>query len=235
MTIVPSAPGRVILTGSSSGIGLALAEMFLGHGWTVFGLDLNASPESTASSPAFQGFEVDVTDDAAVGEVFDRISADGAAPDALVTAAGMYPTTFFGSSDLAAFRRLFDLNVWGTVTACQHFARICAPGASIVTISSRDAYIPQENQFLYGASKAAVAHLTAAMATSLLPRGIRVNSVSPPRVATEALRAIYGEMPADAVPLSVITSAVHALAVRGEMAGLNGQIVRIPALGEVAC
>jgi 3-oxoacyl-[acyl-carrier protein] reductase len=236
MTLIPdntTSGGTVVLTGSSSGIGRAVAEMFLGRGRAVIGLDLHPAPAELADLDGFTGYAVDVTDAAAVAEVFAEIAAAGTRLEALVTAAGMYPATYFGSSEESAYRRLFDLNVWGTVTACQSFAEVCAEGASIVTIASRDAYVPQDNQFLYGASKAAVAHLTLAMAQALLPRGIRVNAVSPPRVATEALRAIYGEMPRDAVPVDVITSVVRALAAGGDLAGLNGQVVRVPAHGEI--
>lgn len=224
-------PGTVVLTGSSSGIGLATAEAFLDDGWSVVGLDISPAPEGVTSRDGFSSYVVDVTETEAVAGALASIAP--VVPTALVNAAGMYPATYFGSTDVDTYRRIFDLNVWGTVTTTQEFTRVCADGASIVNIASRDAYVPQANQFIYGASKAAISHLTQATAQALLPRDIRVNAVSPPRVATEALRAIYGEMPTDAVPVDVITSVILELATRGSLAGLNGRVLRVPAHGEI--
>lgn len=225
-------PSTVVLTGASSGIGMATVEAFLAADWDVIGLDIAAAPEALTAHPRFTGHVVDVTAPDDVAAAFDSIAAS-ASPTALVNAAGMYPATHFGSSDIDTYRRIFDLNVWGTVLPSQEFVRICPDGASIVNIASRDAYVPQDNQYLYGASKAAISHLTLATAQALLPRKIRVNAVSPPRVATEALRAIYGTMPEDAVPVEVITAVIVSLASPGPLAGLNGQVVRVPAHGEI--
>ncbi|MFT4219767.1 MAG: SDR family oxidoreductase [Microbacterium sp.] len=225
--------GVAVITGSSRGLALSCAWRFLAEGWTVVGLDVSPAPAELADHARFQGHEVDVTDPEAVAAVFRSIAESAPAPAALVNAAGMYPATRFGSATLADFRRIFDLNVWGTVNVSQAFCEIAAASASIVNIASRDAYSPPLHQHLYSASKAAVVNLTTSAAKTLLDRGIRVNAVSPPNIATEALLAVYGEMPPDAVEPEVISAVVWELAAGENLLGLNGHVLRIPGRGEI--
>lgn len=225
--------GVAVITGASRGLALSCAERFLAEGWQVVGVDLSPAPDGLAGRPGFRSYEADVTDPGSMAEVFGSIAKSGIRPAALVNGAGMYPATHFGSATLGDFRRIFELNVWGTVNASQAFCEIAASPSSIVNIASRDIYSPPPNQYLYAASKASIVNLTTGTAQALLDRGIRVNAVSPPRIATEALRAIYGEMPADAVEPEMISAVVWELAAGENMRGLNGQVVRIPARGEI--
>jgi 3-oxoacyl-[acyl-carrier protein] reductase len=227
-------PGGVaVITGASRGLALSCAQRFLAEGWGVVGLDLSAAPDELAGHPGFRGYEVDVTDPDAVAAVFRSIAESGIRPAALVNAAGMYPATSFGSATLQDFRRIFELNVWGTVNASQAFAGIAGSPASIVNIASRDIYTPPPHQYLYAASKASIVNLTTGTAQALLDRGIRVNAVSPPNIATEALRAIYDELPDDAVEPETISAIVWELAAGENMRGLNGQVVRVPGRGRI--
>ncbi|MBO1900447.1 SDR family oxidoreductase [Leucobacter weissii] len=225
--------GAAVITGASRGLGFSCAQRFLAEGWRVVGLDVSPPPADLADHSRFEGYQADVADTEAVAAVFRRLAEAGVRPAVLVNAAGMYPATCFGSATIEDFRRIFDLNVWGTVNVSQAFVEIAVSPASIVNIASRDVYRPPLHQYLYAASKAAIVNLTTGAAQALLERGIRVNAVSPPNIATEALRAIYGEMPVDAVEVETISSVVWELAIGGNMGAVNGQVVRVPGLGEI--
>ncbi|WP_069166907.1 SDR family NAD(P)-dependent oxidoreductase [Nocardia altamirensis] len=172
-----------VVTGGASGIGQAVAETFAAAGARVAVLDLEPSGTAPASGLALR---CDVTEDdsvrramAAVMDAFGRI-------DILVNCAGIGAQGTIEDSTDADWRRVFDVNVFGTVrvsrAALRHLRR--SPAAAIVHICSIAATTGLPDRAVYSASKGAILALTRAMAADHLGEGVRVNCVNPGTVDT---------------------------------------------------
>jgi NAD(P)-dependent dehydrogenase (short-subunit alcohol dehydrogenase family) len=168
---------KALVTGGSSGIGRATAELLLERGAQVFVLDRTAD-----APPGAVALIGDVSDDASVRAAVG--SLDGL--DVLVNNAGIGAQGDVAANDDDEWHRVFDVNVVGIVRvtrAALPLLRASSAGA-IVNTCSVAAVVGLPNRALYSATKGAVYSLTLAMATDLLPDGIRVNCVTPGTVDT---------------------------------------------------
>lgn len=170
-----------LVTGASNGMGKATAARFLAAGWKVLALDLvQGAPEDDGCLLR----AVDITDEAAVSSALTDLPTGFGRLHAIVTAAGIYPVSSLDSMTAELYRRLFDVNVLGTLLVIKHAKDRLVDGGAIVNFSSVDAFLAVDNQLLYSASKAAVSNATKNLALELAPRGIRVNGVAPGWVKT---------------------------------------------------
>lgn len=191
-------PSCAVVTGAASGMGLATARHFLAEGWTVVAVDraesaLDAAADDLASDRLLT-VAVDVTDRAALETALDRVGDDPRLR-AVVNVAGIYPPTTLADFTEAAYRRIFDVNVLGTLNVCAVTApRLAAAGGgAIVNFASVDALAVSPGQLVYSASKAAVMSITRSLAVELAPDGIIVNGVAPGWVDTPG-NAVTGRM-----------------------------------------
>jgi len=168
---------KALVTGGCSGIGRATAELLLERGAQVSVLDRTAD-----APPGAIALVGDVSDDASVRAAI--ASLDGL--DVLVNNAGIGAQGGVEANDDDEWHRVFDINVVGiarVTRAALPLLRASAAGA-IVNTCSVAALVGLPNRALYSATKGAVYSLTLAMATDLLPDGIRVNCVTPGTVDT---------------------------------------------------
>ncbi len=197
-----------VVTGGSSGMGLACVGRYRAEGFAVASLDLAPSAERDVLHVA-----LDVTDPAALQAAAVQVRAELGAPVALVNAAGVYPPSTLETVTVDLYRRVFDINVLGTLLATQAFAPQMPDGGAIVNFSSINAFTPSPGQLLYCAAKAAIVQLTKSLALELGPR-LRVNALAPGWVETPGTRA--NERLAAAIPRIPLGRA----ATPGEMADL---------------
>jgi 3-oxoacyl-[acyl-carrier protein] reductase len=164
-----------VVTGTSSGIGAAIATRLLAGGWRVIGLD--RAPAAIAD-PAFTAVAVDLGDRTARLNALTKIET----VDALVHAAGIMRGGRLGELDHAAGDVLWRIHVDAALGLADHLAPRLRDGGRIVLIGSRAAKgVIAKSQ--YGAAKAALTGLARAWAKELIGRGITVNVVAP--AATE--------------------------------------------------
>lgn len=175
-----------LITGGTTGIGFETARQFLGEGARVAITGMN--PGTLERAREQLGGAVVIASDAgdaaaqqvlakAIGEAFGRL-------DILVVNAGIVDMRPLGNWDEAAFDRSFAINFKGPFFLVQALLPVFANPASIVLTGSINAHIGMPNTSVYGASKSALLSLARTFSGELVPRGIRVNAVSPGPVAT---------------------------------------------------
>ncbi|MER8912041.1 SDR family oxidoreductase [Mesorhizobium sp. M0854] len=178
---------RIVITGASSGIGRATAQLFIAKGAIPILLDLNgAGLAETIGDAEGLSFEVDITDENAVQDVVDQVAEKLGGLDGVVNAAGIMllgPTADFGFDE---WRKTIDVNLTGTFNV----AKCCIPfliketGSTVVNVSSGAGLLPNAPaQVAYAAAKGGVISLTRALAADLAPE-VRVNCVCPGLVDT---------------------------------------------------
>jgi 2-keto-3-deoxy-L-fuconate dehydrogenase len=167
---------RVVVTGGSSGIGLATGLRFVADGGTVASLDLAAPPDDS-----IRWFGTDVSDDASVrAGVAAAVDALGGL-DVLVNNAGIGAQGTVEDNSDDQWLKVLNTNVLGIVrvsrAALPALRRSAAPCIVNTCSIAATAGLPQ--RALYSASKGAVLALTRAMAADYIGEGIRVNCVNP--------------------------------------------------------
>lgn len=176
-------PRAALVTGSSSGIGRAIAERLLADGWVVTGLD--AQP-ATITAPGHDHHRIDLTDGAAVDALVARLPA----PQALVHAAGVLRVGALGALASADADLMWQLHAHAAVRLADGLLpRMAAAGrpGRVVLVGSRVSQgLPGRS--LYAASKAALVALARSWAAEVADRGITVNLVSPAATDTAMLR-----------------------------------------------
>jgi NAD(P)-dependent dehydrogenase (short-subunit alcohol dehydrogenase family) len=205
MTTAPEtseAPRRALITGSSRGIGAAIARALAGTGHTVAVHCRSASATALADEVAAglpgSGHTVvtgDLADPAAAAGLVGAAVAALGGIDVLVNNAGVYgyhPITATSYEDWqASWRKVIDTNLHGSanVTWCVTDHLMRRPegpaGARIISVGSRGAYRGEPNAPAYGAAKAGLHAMTQSLAVHLAPHGIAVAAVAPGFVATE--------------------------------------------------
>ena len=193
-------PGRVaVVTGAGSGIGRATAELFGREGARVLATDVKrAAAEETAREAAGEvaAMEVDVRDESAVAEMFER-SAElyGDGLDVLANAAGTQSITDALETTLDSWDDTFAVNTRGVFFCCKHgIPRMQrSGGGAIVNLASVAGLVGFRKRVAYCASKGAVIAFTRALALDHVGEGIRVNAVCPGTVDTPWVNRLIEE------------------------------------------
>jgi NAD(P)-dependent dehydrogenase (short-subunit alcohol dehydrogenase family) len=179
---------HALVTGSSSGIGLAVAQALLDGGWRVTGAD-RAQPVIEAEN--FTPVACDLMDDAAAR----TMAADVQGITALVHAAGFLRVGALGTLDHDAGVEMWRLHVDAAIVLADALAPRMSQGGRIVLIGSRAAQ-GAANRSQYAATKAALVGLARSWAKELAPRGITVNVIAPAATETPMLHdAARGNVP----------------------------------------
>ena len=174
----------LVITGGSSGIGLAAARLFASNGWQVFSLSRHCA--GTADETGITHVTCDVTDGESVEHAVAQVLRQTDHIDVAISNAGFGisgPVEFTSIDDA---QRQFDVNFFGAV----RFVKAVLPvlrkqqGGSIIFTSSVAAVLSVPYQSFYSASKAAVNALALALANEVRPFGIHVSCLMPGDVAT---------------------------------------------------
>ncbi|WBL74235.1 SDR family oxidoreductase [Serratia liquefaciens] len=231
-----------IVTGASRGIGAAIAERLAADGFTVI---VNYSGNQALADELVRKIEqnggralsarADVSDAAAVAQLFDRAEQAFGGVDILVNNAGVIALAPVAEMSDADADRLIDINLKGTFNTLREAAKRLRDNGRIINFSSSVVGLLQPSYGMYAASKAAVEALTSVLAKELRGRNITVNAIAPGPTATGLF--LDGKTPelidrlAKMAPLERlgqpqdIAAAVSFLA-GADGAWINGQILR---------
>lgn len=188
----------VVVTGGNSGIGYATARKLKDLGAEV--MITGRNPEAVDAAATELGVLGVVADQANLGDIdrlVDRAKAAFGGVDVLFINAGVAAFAPIEQLSEAQFDTTMNVNVKGAFFTLQKFVPILRDGASVINLSSINAYTGMPNTAIYAASKAALNSLTRTAASELAPRRIRVNAVNPGPINTP----IFGKlgMPDEAI------------------------------------
>ncbi len=192
---------RALVTGSSQGIGYALAEGLAAAGAEIV---LNGRDEAKLSAAAdrlrdagatVHTLAFDVTDAGSVASAIDGFEKDSGAIDILVNNAGMQHRTPLEDFPPDAFERLMKTNVTSVFLVGQAVARhmIGRGAGKIVNIASVQTALARPGIAPYTASKGAVGNLTKGMATDWAKHGLQCNAIAPGYFETPLNQALVDD------------------------------------------
>jgi NAD(P)-dependent dehydrogenase (short-subunit alcohol dehydrogenase family) len=184
---------RALITGASSGVGMAAARHFVGEGATVALLARRRDRlEQLAEEldPAAHVFAVDVSDPSAVATAVDAADSALGGIDIVINAAAVVDPVSLADLDAATWRRVIDINLSGTFYVAREAAlrMRAAGGGAIINVGSDLASMGVANFVHYCAAKAGVVGMTRGLAAELAPT-VRVNAVCPGPIDTPMMEA----------------------------------------------
>lgn len=233
----------VIVTGSSQGIGAAVAERLAHDGWAVtINFAGNEAPAlelmrkiANAGGSAIT-VKADVSDPEQVTHVFDATEQAFGGVDAIVNNAGIMQLSQITETDDATFDRHVAVNLKGVFNCLREGGRRIRDGGRIVSFSTSVIGLSPPTYGVYGATKAGVEAMSRVLVKELAPRGITVNLVAPGPVATRLFLEGKSEMQIEGakklIPLGrlgepgdIIGAVAFLLGPDG--AWVNGQVLRV--------
>jgi meso-butanediol dehydrogenase / (S,S)-butanediol dehydrogenase / diacetyl reductase len=187
-----------VVTGGARGIGLAIAQWFLAHGYNVALLDIDrttlAATEATlAPRDRVLALPCDVSIPTEVEAAAKAVMAKWGRVDALVNNAGVAVFKPALETSFEEWRYVLGTNLDGTFLCIQAFGAIMKTQrrGAIVNIASISGLRASTLRVAYGTSKAAIIHMTKQYAVELGNFGVRVNAVCPGPVETEMAKLVH--------------------------------------------
>ncbi|MFJ1896851.1 SDR family oxidoreductase [Streptomyces sp. NPDC088115] len=184
----------VLVTGAAGGIGRATAFAFAEAGARVVAVDRDADGAARTAelarligAPAAWAETVDVSDEAAMEKLSEKVAAEYGIVDVLVNNAGIGLSGSFLDTTVEDWKQVLDVNLWGVIHGCLLFGKQMAErgqGGHIVNTASAAAYQPSRALPAYSTSKAAVLMLSECLRAELAEKSIGVSAVCPGIVNT---------------------------------------------------
>jgi 3-oxoacyl-[acyl-carrier protein] reductase len=185
--------GKVaVVTGASKGIGAGIARALAAEGAAVVvnyasskaGADavVDAITKAGGKAVAVHG---DVSSETQAKGIIDAALDAFGRLDILVNNSGVYEFSPIETSTEEQYRKMFDINVLGTLLTTKAAVPHLGEGASVINISSAVTSVLMPDSAIYTGSKGAVDAITGVLANELGPRKIRVNAINPGVVETE--------------------------------------------------
>jgi len=180
----------IVITGGTSGIGLGMAERFLGLGNKVIicGRRSDRLVELARKHPGLITKVCDVADERHRLDFFRWLTANHSAMNVLINNAGVQFAGTVGSGlDFTRVRQEIETNMFAVIHLSDLLAPVIQgkPGATIINVSSGLGFVPVAQMTVYCATKAFVHSLTMSMRQALKAKGIEVIEIIPPGVDTE--------------------------------------------------
>lgn len=180
----------VIITGATSGIGLATAKLFLKNGYTVYGI-----ARKPYAGEDFKCYQADVCDYGEIKRIFREVYEREGRIDILVNNAGMGIAGAMEEASEERIEQIVGVNLTAPCVLSGAIVPYMKAGGKIVNISSVGGIMPLPYQAMYSATKAGVEVFSRALANEVKPHKIKVCAVLPGDTKTgfTEARVCYGE------------------------------------------
>lgn len=215
MIIIDSRNKNVLVTGISSGIGRAIAQKYINHGYTVCGLDKYADFKDVP----YNMYVCDLSQENEVSEAFDKLKEKYETINYVVNCAGIFfdqRRTLIEEMDINEWEHVINNNLTGYMLVTKYaisLLRGAKGDRAIINIASDQAMYPRKKNSAYSVSKAGIVNFSHACAVELINERIRVNAIMPASVRSnfisrlvdnkEELDSIYSREN-DKMPLGII-------------------------------
>lgn len=177
---------KILVTGASGGMGVAICQALVAKGYKVYGIDYRKGDDIEGVT----FFECDVTDRASIEKVYKCIKEDAYRIHGIVHTAGIYDMDSLIEMSEERFTRIFDINVFGVFRINQIFAPILGAGSRIVITSSELAPLdPLPFNGIYGITKATLEKYAFSLRMEANLLDIPVSIIRPGAVKTGLLGA----------------------------------------------
>lgn len=186
---------RICVTGSTHGIGYAIAEAFARTGARLV---INSHEPDAGACDRLSALtechfvQADLSKVEGTRALVTASHEKLGGLDTIVCNAGTYRDTTFDELTEQAFDQTFNLNVKGYLFTAKEFVKHLAPnqqGASIICVGSTNSMAAEKDSVIYDASKGAVLMLVKSLAVTLAGRGVRVNGIGPGIIETPLTKA----------------------------------------------
>ncbi len=218
--------GKIALvTGGTSGIGLATAKLFHAEGARVIVTGRNRVTLGNARASLRGIAEVvssDSGDAAEIKSLFARVAKEHGALDVLFLNAGIVRTGAIAAMSEADFDEVFRVNVQGPWLALKAAIPLLRRGGAVILNASINAHLGMPGTSAYAASKAALRSFARTAASELAEQGVRVNVISPGPTETEIIEK--SGISADAA--AAVKASLKAKIPQGRL-GSVGEIARV--------
>lgn len=174
----------VVVTGASSGIGKAVAELYANNGFCVCGIDISR----IAPSDIIDGYICDITNEVDVGRVVSDIGKKYEYLNYVINCAGIFydkERQLIEDMQLSEWEKVYKTNLTGCMILTRNvipLLRLARGDKAIVNISSDQAVFPRRKNSAYAVTKAGIENFTKACAVELIEDSIRANCVLPASV-----------------------------------------------------
>jgi NAD(P)-dependent dehydrogenase (short-subunit alcohol dehydrogenase family) len=188
---------RVLITGAGSGLGLALAHRYARSGARVACVDMVADrTEAAASALTGTGHlahVADVSDDASMQALHDRIKHEWGGLDVLINNAGIASVGPMIDTTMEEWRKILDVDLMGVVRGCRWFlpAMLAARSGQIINTASFAGLASAPGMMTYGVAKAAVVALSEQLRAETHYQGVRVSVICPAFFRTNLLDTAF--------------------------------------------
>jgi NAD(P)-dependent dehydrogenase (short-subunit alcohol dehydrogenase family) len=184
-----------LITGGSTGIGLASAKLFAAEGARVYIAGRRQAELDKALATIGQGatgIQCDVSNLADLGRLYARIKTEADQIDIVFANAGVGTFAALGDISEADFDHMFGVNAKGTLFTVQKALPLMRSGGSIILTGSTTGTMGTPAFSIYSATKAAIRNFARSWALDLKGTGIRVNVLSPGGTETPGLHGLLG-------------------------------------------
>jgi NAD(P)-dependent dehydrogenase (short-subunit alcohol dehydrogenase family) len=198
---------NAVITGGGAGMGFALAKLLVDDGARVVitgrsHATLDAAQEQLGKNAvAVRGDVASLSD---LDALADRVKGELGTIEALFVNAGIAGTTPFETITEEVYDEMFAINVKGAFFTVQKLAPLLSTGAGVVLTTSVANALGMLDTSVYAAGKAAVRSMARSLSRELLPRGIRVNAISPGPIDTGILEKMMAEEAAEQFKAQVV-------------------------------
>ncbi|WP_428026158.1 SDR family NAD(P)-dependent oxidoreductase [Arcobacter sp.] len=179
----------IVITGTSKGIGKALANYYLENGEIVIGCSRGGS---SIKHENYRHFSLEVNDEKAVIKMIRTVKKEFGKIDILLNNAGMASMNHILTTSVSSVEKIFATNFLGTFIFTREVSKVMMKQkyGKVVNYTTVASALRLEGEAIYAASKAAIENFTQTSAKELAPFNITVNAIGPTPVQTDLIKAV---------------------------------------------